>query len=207
MINQPDEYNGMTIALGNFDHYTDANGACSQSVPNDADCKVNNVYRKEESKILYKDLTGMQFGQLVVYEKSSLRDYKGSVVWKCKCSCGSECTYSEDMLIHHKTISCGCYRSEVLRYNLNKGLHRMEGTCLERLCLTKARSDSRSGYIGIYITKDGRYRASIGFKGKRYWLGTFSNLEDALAARKRGEQMHEKFVAQIKQIMKSDKVD
>lgn len=80
----------------------------------------------------------------------------------------------------------------------------MEGTCLERLCMTKARADSKSQHVGIYITTNGRYRASIGFKGKRYHLGTFVKLEDALAARKRGEQMHEVFVREIKQTIDMD---
>ena len=142
----------------------------------------------------YRDLTGMQIGRLSVLSKTDKRDGKGSVYWLCRCSCGNECLYSADSLVHGGIVSCGCYRKEVVCANIGCRLHRVDGTCVERLLSTRARSDSKSGHVGIHITKDGRYRATIGFKGKQYDLGTYEKLENALAARHRGEEMHRDFL-------------
>ena len=160
--------------------------------------KINKRLPEVTNGFAHVNLIGKRFNQLLVIEKTEHRDYKGSVVWKCRCDCGTECLYSEDQLVHHRTRSCGCYRSNVLNHNLNNGLHRTEGTCLERLCISKARADSKSGHVGIYITAKGSYRASIGFQGKRYYLGTYSTLEDAIKARKRGEEMHHEFLRELK---------
>lgn len=153
---------------------------------------------KAPSEHVFVNLIGKRFDQLVVIEKTEKRDYKGSVMWKCRCDCGTECTYSEDELVHHRIRSCGCYRLNVLNHNLNNGLHRTQGTCLERLCISKARADSKSGYVGIYITTKGRYRATIGLQGKRYNLGTYSTLEEAIRARKHGEELHHEFLQKYK---------
>ena len=58
----------------------------------------------------------------------------------------------------------------------------------------KKSSDNTSGHTGIYITKNGKLRASITFKNKRYHLGIFDTVEDALKARKCGEETHEDFL-------------
>ena len=142
----------------------------------------------------YRDLTGMQIGRLRVLSKTDKRDYKGSIYWRCRCSCGNVCLYSADSLIYGHIVSCGCYRKEVISANIAYQPHRVDGTCVERLLSTKARPDSKSGYVGIHIRKNGRYRATIGFKGKQYDLGTYEKLEDALAARRRGEEMHQDFL-------------
>ena len=39
-----------------------------------------------------------------------------------------------------------------------------------------------------YIIRGGKYRADIGFKGKRYYLGSFSDYEEAVAARMEAEK-------------------
>ena len=42
--------------------------------------------------------------------------------------------------------------------------------------------------------KNGKWIAQIGFRGKNYYLGSFSDFKDAVAARKRGEEMHDDFL-------------
>lgn len=141
----------------------------------------------------YNDLTGRKVGRLTVLEKTENRTAKGSVLWRCRCECGTERELSEDALAHGKTISCGCYRETELPKKLNAGLHRVEGTCVEAL-QRKKRADNTSGYTGITKMKNGKYKASITFKKKRYHLGTFETLEEAVKARKRGEEMHDEFL-------------
>ena len=142
------------------------------------------------------NLTGMKIGMLTVIEPLDSRDDKGSVIWLCKCECGKEKTYSADALMHGGIVSCGCYRENVLPNLLNSRLHRIDGTCLETLLRKKARSDSKTGIVGVHLTKNGSYTVSITLKGKRYYLGTYKELEDAINARSRGEELHRQFIDQ-----------
>ena len=36
------------------------------------------------------DLTGQRFGRLTALYPTNRRDYKGSVIWHCRCDCGNE---------------------------------------------------------------------------------------------------------------------
>ena len=59
----------------------------------------------------------------------------------------------------------------------------------------KHRSDNSSGFQGVSKTGNGKYRVSIGFQGKRYYLGTYEKLQDAVEVRRSAEQtLHESFV-------------
>lgn len=138
----------------------------------------------------HQDLTGQRIGLLTVEEKTEHRDYKRSVMWKCHCECGNIVLYSADKLLHGRIKSCGCYRKNEIQGKINDTLHRVDGTCIERLNIKKARSDNKAGHIGIQKINDSCYRAHIGFQGKRYYLGSFSTLDEAIKARRRGEQMH-----------------
>ena len=64
-----------------------------------------------------KDLTGLQFGELIVISKSNIRASDGGVYWNCKCSCGREKEILGQSLKNGKTISCGHKGKE----NLEKG--------------------------------------------------------------------------------------
>lgn len=60
-----------------------------------------------------KDLTGKKFGRLTVLEKiSKLGD--SSVLYRCKCTCGNECTVYGQNLRRGDTRSCGCLKKELL---------------------------------------------------------------------------------------------
>lgn len=60
-----------------------------------------------------RDLSGMHFGRLAVIEKSEKRASNGSIVWKCRCSCGKEVAVSSPSLLNKQTTSCGCYAKEM----------------------------------------------------------------------------------------------
>lgn len=141
-----------------------------------------------------RDLTGQRFGRLTVLAPTSRRDKKGSVFWKCRCECGSELEVTEDSLIHGNYKSCGCRRREI-RQNIPNQLTRIDGTCIEILEKRKYRSDNTSGYRGVYRTTSGKFRVSIGFKGKRYYLGIYEKFVEAVEARKEAEErIHDGFV-------------
>lgn len=73
--------------------------------------------------INFKDLSGLKFGRLTCLEPTDQRR-GSSVVWKCKCECGTECYKPSKDLLDGKTKSCGCLQEES-RHNakikLNKG--------------------------------------------------------------------------------------
>jgi hypothetical protein len=58
------------------------------------------------------DLTGQKFGRLVVIKKGSLKYNK--IHWVCKCVCGNICSISGSNLKSGHTVSCGCYKKEII---------------------------------------------------------------------------------------------
>lgn len=58
------------------------------------------------------ELTGQQFGRLTVLYKTLERNYAGSVMWFCKCTCNNTLLVSSCNLSTGKTKSCGCLNME-----------------------------------------------------------------------------------------------
>lgn len=140
------------------------------------------------------DLTGKEFWNLKVLYPTERRDYKGSVLWHCRCACGRELEASEDSLVHGAQKSCGCLKVEHGK-KLQSYLHFYGGTCLEFLEKRKMRSDNKSGVVGVTETVNHKYIANIGFMGKRYRLGRYDDFEMAVEARKKAEiQLHGAFI-------------
>ena len=83
--------------------------------------------------------------------------------------------------------SCGCLKKEN-QEKIRERLHRVDGTCVEFLEKRKYRKDNKSGFRGVFCTPSGKYRVSIGFRGKRIYLGVYNTFEEAVAARKKGEE-------------------
>ncbi len=135
-----------------------------------------------------KDLTGRRFGRLLAEYPTDRRDHRGSVYWHCRCDCGNELDVSESSLMHGRYQSCGCLRKELGR-ELPDQLTRIDGTCIEFLENRKHRRDNTSGFRGVFQRKDQKYRAMIGFKGKRYYLGIYDQYEDAVRARLEAEEL------------------
>ena len=114
--------------------------------------------------------------------------------WHCRCDCGNEVDVTEDGLLHGNYRSCGCLRQEIWK-ELPGQLHMVDGTCVEMLEKRKHRSDNTSGFRGVYQMRNGKYRATIGFKGKRFYIGTFVDYNDAVQARLEAENtIHQGFV-------------
>lgn len=156
-------------------------------------CKSCGCKRRKGRKY-YVDLAGQQFGQLTALYPTQRRSPKGSVYWHCRCSCGNETEVTEDALCFGQYKSCGCRKKELGR-QLYTQLTMVDGTCVEILEHRKSRSDNTSGFRGVNQKKNGKYRASIGFKGERYYLGTFDSMSDAVQARLEAEeQIHGGFL-------------
>jgi len=141
-----------------------------------------------------RDLTNQRFSSLVARYPLSKRTKQGNAIWHCECDCGNTAEVRGNDLVTGNTKSCGC-RNKERQTNLIETLTFVDHTCVDWLRSRKWRNDNTSGYRGVYKRKEGSYTASIGFKGKRYHLGTFSNLDEAVQARRNAEKIvHEDFV-------------
>ena len=134
---------------------------------------------------LIKDYIGKRFGQLTV------TDYFGKIDgmhrWECLCDCGNSTIVGQSLLQSGKTKSCGCLQAKMAAENMRF----VDGTSVTMLEKASDRlvSTNSSGYNGVYFNRRSqKWTAQIGFKGKNYYLGTYSKIEDAVKARKKGEE-------------------
>ena len=132
------------------------------------------------------DLTGQQYGKLTVVAPAE--NIGSRTAWLCRCECGAEVVVKTYHLRNGHTKSCGCQNGEGRpRYAL--GLTYIDGTCVEMIRAGTVRRNNTSGVPGVdWLTKKQRWRATICFKGKRRYLGSYEKFEDAVKARKRGEE-------------------
>ena len=71
----------------------------------------------------------------------------------------------------------------------------MDGTCVERIACRKTCVNNTSGHRGVYRRSNGTWRASIGFQGKVYNLGTFTAFNEAVQARVKAEkELYDPFI-------------
>lgn len=138
-----------------------------------------------------KDFVGKRFGQLTVLAYAGKK--RGMHYWRCQCDCGGVTEVGQSLLQSGKTKSCGCLQT--VSYLKNIGI--VDGTSVSVLEYFKNNllPNNTSGYTGVYLdTRRGKWIAQMGFKGKRYTLGSFDNKMDAVAARKEGEEMRDRFL-------------
>lgn len=138
-----------------------------------------------------KDWVGKQFGKLTVLSYAGKQ--AGMHRWNCRCACGKETIVGQTLLQTGKTRSCGCLQTETLIDNLKL----YDGTSVTMLEASKRHRfrSNTSGHTGVYWSdRAEKWRAQITFRRKTYCLGSFDKIEDAVAARKRGEEMHEDFL-------------
>lgn len=138
-----------------------------------------------------KDFIGQRFNKLEVIGYVGKR--AGMHRWLCKCDCGNETVVGQTLLQTGKTKSCGCLQETTILDNLQL----YEGTSitiLESVAKGKLLKNNKSGYRGVFQVPNGKWCAQITFKGKKYHLGIYEDIMDAVKARKRGEEMHDEFL-------------
>ena len=136
------------------------------------------------------DLTGQRFGKLIVVEAAD--NIGNRTAWRCHCDCGNDTVVKTVHLRDGHTKSCGCTAP------LNR-LTFVDGTCVEMIRANTIRSSNRSGAVGVHWdTRKQLWRASICFKGRRYYLGRYEKFSDAVTARKRAEaELHDAFLKEF----------
>ena len=140
---------------------------------------------KSEKHFAFCDITGQRFHRLTALFPLDKRDAKGGIIWHCRCDCGKEVDVSYNSLAYSAMRSCGCQKKEHDQM-LNEALTHVAGTSIDYLRSKKVPKNSSTGVKGVYRIK-GKYHAKIVFQKKQYWLGAYSNLEDAVKARKEAE--------------------
>lgn len=155
------------------------------------------------------DLTGQKFGLLTVLGRSHT-DKNGHVYFKCRCSCGNECTVSSTSLKSGKTVSCGCFgESNRLSGRIKTAKETAEtGTNIGKI-KSKAplKSNKTTGIRGVcYIKSQGMYKAYITFQRKKYVLKMSKNIKECIKARKEAEKnIYGNFLEWYEQNKKSGK--
>ena len=142
------------------------------------------------------DLIGRKFGRLTVIAKS---ERKGFVV--CKCDCGNTHVIRPGNLLNNTnpTRSCGCLRHEtssaigkrVSRTNFAEHYAETQkyGTSVSRIAKQKLNKNNKTGHTGVYFdSSHGIYQAYIMLHRKKYHLGSFKHLQDAIDAREEAEE-------------------
>lgn len=134
----------------------------------------------------FEDMTGRRFGRLVILEELRHNQVK------CQCDCGNVIIIGKTRVVGGYTKSCGCLNrarsAESMRSRTKDGGNMFIG----RLKSDKPQSNNTtSGIKGVCYDKSrGLWSADIKIRGKRYWLGRFAKLEDAVAARKLAEEKY-----------------
>lgn len=144
-----------------------------------------------------KDYIGKRFHKLVVIGYAGKCD--GMHRWKCRCDCGNETIVGQTLLQTGKTKSCGCLRNVKSSDDFETAIARgfFDGTnigALEARMNKPPIATNTSGYNGVYKNANGMWTAQITFKRKTYYLGSYSDIQDAVSARKKGEEMYEDFL-------------
>lgn len=146
-----------------------------------------------------KDYIGRKFHKLTVIDYDSKRN--GMHYWKCRCDCGNEVIVRQTMLQSGHTKSCGCMvrakKTEDYESAFQAGL--VDGTSVSVLEARMSKppiASNTSGHNGVYqIKSSGKWAAQITFKKKTYYLGSYHSIEDAIKARKRGEEVYDDFLS------------
>lgn len=127
-------------------------------------------------------IVGKTFGTLTVVEAVDDKTYR------CKCTCGEVCFRQYASLVQsHNTVTCDkCgmkNRADALRE-----AEYYDGTQPSRLHSVPTKAN-KSGVVGVNWDKSrSKWQASIRFKGRKYNLGRFEYIQDAIDARQQAER-------------------
>ena len=139
---------------------------------------------------------GDRFGRLTAIRPTEKRSAK-AIIWECQCDCGKTVLVRTTSLTSGHTTSCGCVKQELdEEKDFREILTYTDNTCIEfAKGISKPRSTTSpdTGVRGV-ILKDGKYQAQIIFRKKRYYLGRYSRLEDAIEIRRKAEARVEEYV-------------
>ncbi len=154
------------------------------------------------------DLTGQRIGKLTVIGRSDKYGSRGKrqmQLWECRCDCGAITYRATDTLTNPDISMCQDCAAEYAITKARANLGFEGGTQITKIKNRVETSENLSGIRGVYMDrKTGKYRARLKFQGKQYDLGSYALLEDAIKARRRGEEeIFDAFLSRIPPLLGS----
>lgn len=175
-------------------------------------CYSKEVRLKNLNSQEKEDLTGRKIGLLLIVKE--VTSAEPGRHWLCICECGNEeyVTSTSHLNRECEVKSCGCYGKDLVKElskqytrNATKEMYQeaskkiketmkannelVENTRISSISNKKLRSDNKSGHAGVTF-KDNKWVARISVSGVEHHLGSFVTKEEAIAARKDGEEIY-----------------
>lgn len=142
-----------------------------------------------------KDVAEQRFGSLVVLKRSEryvmVSGQTRKYLWECRCDCGEIVYRLSEKLRLDKNCACKtCMgRKSVSIMTNHAGF--VEGMQLSKITSAKANANSSSGVRGVrFNRRSGKWRATLRFQRKDYYLGEYANIEEAIKARQQAEERY-----------------
>lgn len=141
---------------------------------------------------------GSKFNHLEVIGIGKYVEGRGNY-YVCMCDCQKHTTLEvrRDMLISGEVSSCGCVHDELFKNNRKKAYEKnfVSGTNVSKIAYDTLQKNNTSGYTGVSWHKgNSMWQARIMFQGKNYSLGYYSDIKQAVIARKQAEEeLHKDF--------------
>ena len=138
------------------------------------------------------DIAGQRFGRLTAIEP--VGKHSRGIKWLCQCDCGQRVRVKAASLLQGVSRSCGCLHRDTAAQQAATGIwegNLRDGTNIKNIASDAIYSSNTSGHRGVSWHKgQGKWVARITFKGVTYGLGYFSDITDAVKARKVAEERY-----------------
>lgn len=141
-----------------------------------------------------KDITGQRFGKLTALERTNQFVMQGNskkFLWKCVCECGETVYRLPEKLresIHHACDKCA---EQFAVSSMLEKAGFVDGSQLPKIASDKPGVHNKSGVKGVFFnTRTQKWRAVLRFQGVNHYLGEYKDINEAIKARKLGEEKY-----------------
>ena len=141
-----------------------------------------------------KDITGLRFGKLTAIERTEryvVYNNRKKFLWKCVCDCGETVYRLPEKLRKNTNYACNKCTHQMVVSAMSEKAGFVEGTQLSKIVSSKSGVHNTSGVRGVFFNnRTQKWRAMLCFKGINHYLGEYKDINDAIEARKLGEEKY-----------------
>ena len=141
-----------------------------------------------------KDIAGVRFGKLTALERTERYVMQGGrkkYLWKCVCDCGEIVYRLPEKLRENINHVCNKCADQIAVSAMLKKAGFVEGTQIPKITSDKPNIQNKSGVKGVFLNnKTQKWRAILRFKGVNHYLGEYKDINDAIKARRLGEEKY-----------------